>query len=77
MSADQKIFMSGGLAHGTYTKIDGMNKSEFKPDRLPGCPEYFKGFAVAADGTAYGSTSGYRIIRIKPGGTVDKSFPVF
>lgn len=77
ISADQKIFMSGGLAHGTYTKVEGMVKSEFKPDRLAGWPEYFKGFAVASDGTAYGSTSGYRIIRIKAGGTVDKSFPVF
>lgn len=77
MSADQKIFMSGGLSHGTYTKVEGMNKSPFKPDRLPGWPEYFKSFAVAADGTAYGATSAYRIIRISPGGTADKSFPVF
>ncbi len=77
MSADQKIFMSGGLSHGTYTRVEGMNKVQFKLDRLSGWPEYFKGFAVAADGTAYGSTSAYRIIRISPAGTVDKSFPVF
>jgi hypothetical protein len=76
-SVDQKIIMSGGLSDGTYTKVEGLNKVKFQPDRLSGWPEYFKGFAVAGDGTAYGSTSGYRIIKIKPGGQFEKSVPVF
>jgi len=76
-SVDQKILMTGGLADGTYTKVADLNKVRFQPDRLPGWPEYFRGFAVTADGTAYGSTSGYRIIKIKPGGSFEKSVPVF
>lgn len=76
-SADQKILLTGGLAEGTYTKVADLAKTKFQPDRLPGWPEYFKGFAVSGDGTAYGSTSGYRIIRIKPGGGFDKSFTVY
>ncbi|MBM4284756.1 MAG: hypothetical protein FJ128_05850 [Deltaproteobacteria bacterium] len=77
ISADQTVLMSGGLSDGTYTKVEGLNMVKFQPDKLPGWPEYFKHFAVAKDGTAYGSTSSYRIIKIKPGGAFDKSYPVF
>lgn len=76
-SADQAVLMSGGLSVGTYTKVDGLNMTKFEPDKLQGWPEYFKGFAVAGDGTAYGSTSAYRIVKIKPGGGFEKSVPVF
>ena len=76
-SADQKILLTGGLADGTYTKVGELAKTRFQPDRLPGWPEYFKSFALAADGTAYGATSAYRVIKINPGGGFDKSFPVF
>jgi WD40 repeat protein len=76
-SADQKVLMTGGLADGTYTKVADLARTRFRPDRLPGWPEYFKSFTVGADGTGYGATSGYRIIKIKPGGGFDKSYPVF
>jgi WD40 repeat protein len=76
-SADQKLLLTGGLADGTYTKVADLSKTKFQPDRLPGWPEYFKGFTVTGDGTAYGSTSGYRIIKIKPGGAFEKSYPIF
>jgi WD40 repeat protein len=76
-SADQKLLLTGGLADGTYTKVADLSKVVFKPDRLPGWPEYFKSFAATTDGTAYGSTSGYRIIKIKPGGPFEKSVPIF
>jgi hypothetical protein len=29
------------------------------------------------DGTGYGSTSGYRLSRIKPDGTVEKTVPMY
>jgi hypothetical protein len=77
LSADQTVLLSGGLSAGTYTKVEGLNKVKFQPDRLPGWPEYFKRFAIAGDGAAYGSTSGYRLIKIKPGGAFDKSYPVY
>ncbi len=76
-SPDHKVLMTGGLADGTYTKVGDLGKTRFQPDRLPGWPEYFKSFAVAGDGTAYGATSGYRVIKIKPGGGFDKSVPVY
>ncbi|MDY0274177.1 MAG: hypothetical protein RBR42_01915 [Desulfomicrobium sp.] len=77
VSADHQTLLTGGLAKGTYTKVENLNKTTFSQDRLPGWPEYFKSFSVAPDGTAYGATSGYRIVKIKPGGALDKSYPVF
>ncbi len=76
-SADQKVILAGGLSSGTYINVDGMKQTTFDPDKIGGWPEYFKSFAVAADGTAYGSTSAYRVIRIKPDGSFDKSFPIY
>jgi hypothetical protein len=76
-SPDQTVVMSGGLSEGTYTVLDGLNKATFKPDKLPSWPEYFKGFAIGPDGTAYGATTAWRIMVIKPGGVLDKSYPVY
>ena len=76
-SADQAILLTGGLSNGTYTKVEGMKQSKFDADKIPTWPEYFKSFTVGADGTAYGATSAFRVIRIKPDGTFDKSFPIY
>ena len=76
-SADQKVLMSGGLANGAYTEVDGLNQTKFQIDKLPGWPEYFQGFAVHGDGTAYGGASAYRVIKILKGGKVDQSVPIF
>jgi hypothetical protein len=76
-SNDHSILLSGGLSDGIYTKIDGLAQVRFQPDRMAGWPEYFKSFTIAGDGTAYGATSGYRVIKIKPGGIFEKSVPVF
>ena len=76
-SADQSILMAGGLSDGTYTQVSELSQVRFQPDRMPGWPEYFKSFAVAPDGTAYGTTSGYRLLKIKAGGIFEKSVPVF
>ena len=77
LSGNQKFVCSGGLANGTYTKVKGLESKAFKIDRMPGWPEYFKGFAFDSKGNAYGTTSGYRIIKIKPDGTVEKEVPVY
>jgi hypothetical protein len=76
-SPDQKTLMTGGLADGTYTRVADLAQTKFQPDRLSGWPEYFKGFAVAGNGTAYGATSAYRVIKINPQGGFEKSVPVF
>lgn len=76
-SADQKVLLSGGLSEGTLTKLPATDGTTFKPDKLPSWPEYFKSFAVAPDGTAYGATSAFRVIRVKPDGGFDKGFPAY
>lgn len=76
-SYDQSLLLTGGLAQGTYTKVGSLSMVKFSPDRLQGWPEYFKDFAISEDGTAYGATSGYRIIMVKPGGMFAKSTPIF
>lgn len=76
-SDDQKILVSGGLSEGTWTAVDGLRKVKFQPDRLGGWPEYFKSFSVAADGTVFAATSAFRIIKIKAGGSFEKSVPIF
>lgn len=76
-SADQKYLGSGGLRDGTVTKVDGLASLTFKIDTLPGWPEYFKGFDFDAEGNAYGATTGYRIIKIKPDGTIVTSVPIY
>ncbi len=76
-SANQEILLTGGLSDGTYTTVSDMSRTRFQPDRIGGWPEYFKGFTVAADGSAYGSTTAYRIIKIKAGGAFEKSVPVY
>ena len=76
-SPDQNVLMTGGLATGTRTKAADLGKTLFKIAPVPGWPEYFKGFALNADGTAFGSTSAYRIHRIAPNGMVEKSAAVY
>jgi WD40 repeat protein len=77
VSADHKVLLTGGMSDGTCTVVDGMKMSPFKRDRLAGWPEYFKSFAVAADGTGYGATSGFRLLKISSGGQVEKAVPIY
>jgi len=77
ISRDQALIATGGMRDGQYTRVDGMATVSFKVDRLPGWPEYFKGFAFDDEGNAYGATSGYRLFKIEPGANVAKSAPVF
>lgn len=77
ISGFQKVLMSGGLADGTYTQVDGLKMSTFKLERIPGWPEYFKDFAVGLDGSAYGTTSGFRLAKILATGQVEKVVPIF
>ena len=77
VSPDQKLLLSGGLRSFSVTKPDGSNQAKGQLSKLPGWPEYFKGFSVTADGkTIYGATTAYRIAKIGPDGKVIAVAPV-
>ena len=67
-SADHSILATGSLADGVI--IDFANNSDvsFDIDDLPGWPEYFSSFAISEDGTVYGATDAFRIIKITQAG---------
>ncbi|QEG24149.1 PD40 domain-containing protein [Mariniblastus fucicola] len=77
VSPDGKTLASGGLATGMVMDIDKKTSISFDHPRLPGFPEYFYGFAFGADGTIYGGTSAWRIIKISPEGEVLSETPIF
>lgn len=68
VSADHSTLVVGGYAKGTIYSMENASGFSFELDDVPGATEYFSGFAVAADGTVYGTTTGYRIARIKLAG---------
>lgn len=77
VSPKQDLIMVGGLRDGALTTVDGMNATSFRVQDLPGWPEYFKGFCSDDNGTVYGSTSAYRVIKIKKSGQIEKEANCF
>ncbi len=75
-SVESNRLVTGGLAKGTIVLLDSGKARSFQVDRIGGWPEYIKGFAIAADGTIYGGTSAFRLVRVSPDGTT-KTVPVF
>ncbi len=77
ISQDQTRFITGGLRSGTYVQAEGMKMIKFKIDSLPGWPEYYTGFGFGPDGTAYGTTTAYRLVVISPQGKLIKALPIY
>lgn len=77
ISPDRKYILLGGLREGTLVEAAGLKMINFKIDKLPGWPEYFKGFGFAADGTCYAVTTAYRLIKISKNGVIEKAVPIF
>lgn len=76
-SDDHGYFLVGTLGKGQIVTTQTLEEVEFAfPDRLKGWPEYLYGFAIAPDGTIYGGTSGYRMMKISPEGKVLDMKPV-
>jgi len=71
------ILATGGLANGTITDLADISGREFTIDKIGGWPEYFRGFATASDGTTYGGTTAYRVVKISSDGRVLKVAPVY
>ena len=73
---DCSKILTGGLAKFSITPMDSLEAVTGKLDKLPGWPEYFKGFTGTADGSAlYGSTSAYRVVKFLPDGSVAVAMP--
>ena len=72
LSPDQSTILTGGLRNGSITIVDGMKGVSFRVQKLPGWPEYFKGFCADGNGAIYASTSGYRVIKLNSQGRVEK-----
>jgi len=68
VSADHSTLVVGGYAQGTIYSLENASGFSFELDDIPGASEYFTDFAVAPDGTVYGTTTGYRIAKIKLSG---------
>ncbi len=78
-SASGKVYLAGSLAQGFYCRL-GQEPVEFvipKGDLLPGWPEYFHGFAVRSDGTAFGVTGAGRMAEISSEGKFVRILPFF
>lgn len=76
-SVDHSYFLVGTLGKGQIVDTDTLAETEFSfPERLRGWPEYLYGFAIAPDGTIYGGTSAYRMIKVSPQGEVLDMKPI-
>lgn len=77
MSEDRGVVMGGGLASVSRTTVADLAGVKLRLDKLPGWPEYMRGFAFAMDGVGYGATSGYRVVRVSAEGKLEKAAPVY
>jgi hypothetical protein len=77
VAPDQKLIASGGLATGMLMDMEKKTSISFDHNKLPGFPEYFYGFAFGPDGTIYGGTSAWRIIKVSPEGEVLSESPIY
>ncbi|MCK4766450.1 MAG: hypothetical protein KAW12_29915 [Candidatus Aminicenantes bacterium] len=77
VSPDRKAMLVGGLRSGTLINAANLDMVAFKVDKLPGWPEYYKGFGFAADGTGYAVTTAYRLVKIDKKGVIEKTVPIY
>jgi WD40 repeat protein len=77
VSPDGKILVAGGLEAGTWGPIEGGRAVKFAIDPLPGQAEYFSRFEVRDDGTAFGVTTAFRVVKIGKDAKVEKVMAVF
>lgn len=88
VSHDGKYIMTGSLRDFVVLDTANMAAKTGEPetiagtvkgiDKLPGWPEYFKGFDATAGGTAmYGATTGYRVVLFNAAGQILKTAPIY
>ena len=69
--------LAGSLRDGARVGLPSWESVPFSLDRLPGWPEYFTRFVFHPDGTGYGVTTAYRLVKITKEGKIEKAVPVF
>ncbi|MEE2786891.1 MAG: hypothetical protein VX589_06095 [Myxococcota bacterium] len=83
VSEDGQRIVAGDLARGSLAQVGAdvaatiKATKMFNAQKLPGWPEYFKAFAFGPDGSTYGATSGYRIIKIDSTGSIVGETPIY
>ena len=75
-SHDGSLILTGGLARQSVTKAADLVGSVGTVEKLPGWPEYWKGFSAASGDAIYGATSAYRVFKLDGSGAVQASVPV-
>jgi len=75
-SPDHKLLVSGGMGQYCLTPLSPIAPVSGTSSKLPGFPEYFKGFATNNEGPIYAATTGYRVMRIARNGNVEKEAPI-
>jgi len=77
VDAAQDRVAVGTLRDGGILTLAGGASVAFEIDQGRGWPEYFEGFAFAADGSLWGGTSAFRLVHAGADGTVIAAKPVF
>jgi hypothetical protein len=76
-SADGRALLIGGLGGGYYGPVEGGKGVEFRLEPLPGQSEFFNRFVFQSDGSAWGVTTAYRLVRINKFARIDKVQAVY
>ncbi|MEZ6096302.1 MAG: hypothetical protein R3C03_19090 [Pirellulaceae bacterium] len=76
-SNDAQKVVTGGLGDGMIMNMQDMTSVKFQIARMPGYPEYFYGFTFGPDGSIYGGTNAFRVIKLSADGEVLKEQPIF
>lgn len=77
LSPDSKTVVVGSAGEGSIGGFEGAKWQSFRIDRVRGWMEFFGSFAVGRDGTVYGVTSAFRLVKVSAGGKVEKVVPVY
>ena len=76
-SENGKYILTGSLAEGSQGPSEGGRRVRFEVDVLPGQAEFFTRCAVRDDGSAFGVTTAFRLVKITREGRVEKAAPVY
>lgn len=77
VSSDATRLATGSLRTGSLVRADDLTAKRFRIKAIKGFPEYFAGFTFHTDGSAYGVTSCFRIVKLSKDAEVQNVVPVY